>query len=709
VSEQDASRRIKRNILELLKKNGNKAFRAKEIAHELGYRDNADFRRFEEVLAELDAERVVARAKGGRYAYKPRTSKIEGVLRVNAKGFGFLEVEGREEDYFVRESNMKTALDGDRVLVGLAAPARGDRRREAEVLRVLERKRTQTVGTFQRQGHFAFVVPDDKRLTQDIYVPEDAFNGASNGDKVVVSIDRFDDRKASPEGRILQVIGSSDDASVRVLSLAMSLDVRSGFPDEVIAEAESIPEAIPPEEFDRRVDLRGKPVFTIDPVDAQDFDDAIHVLDLPNGNLEVGVHIADVSHYVRPNTALDAEALERGTSVYLVDRVIPMLPEKLSNKVCSLRPDEDKLAFSIIMEVTPHGEVREYEIAETVIRSHRRFTYEEAQDFVQGGYPEREYAQHVVRAARLSRTLTGKRMRSGSVDFDIPEIRVILDESGHPVDIVRKERIEANRLIEELMLMANRTVAEHIGMRRGTKPFVYRIHDAPDSERIAKLAEYVRAFGHDLKLSNGKVDSRDLNKLFEKVKNTPEEPVIEQAALRAMSKAVYSTENIGHFGLAFDHYSHFTSPIRRYPDLMVHRLLKQYARHETRADEQALESRCKHCSEREVIAVEAERESVKLKQVEYIREHVGDAFDGVVSGVTKFGIFVELSDLLVEGMVHVRDLDDDYYEYDERTYSLVGKDSGRAFKLGSRVRVQVAGANLESREVDFVFVDGTAG
>ncbi len=697
--------RIKHDILRVLKQNRNKAYRPKQLAKELGYSDNRDYQEYLDVLRELDEKRLIARSDGGRYTYKPRPTTIEGVLKVNPQGFGFVDVEGHDEDIYVRESNMGTALDGDRVLVALAMPKRGDRRREAEVLEVLERKRTRIVGTFQKMGHFAFVVPDDKRVTQDVYIPEEHFGSASDGDKVVASIDRFDDRKASPEGRILEVIGPGKDAKVRVLSLAMSMDIRSGFPDEVVQEAERIPEEIPEEELRRRVDLRDKPIFTIDPVDAQDFDDAVHVLELPNGHLEVGVHIADVSHYVRPDSALDKEALARGTSVYLVDRVIPMLPEKLSNKVCSLRPEEDKLGFSIIMEVSPNGSVKDFEIAETVIRSQYRFTYEQAQQFIEGGHPEHPFAEHVIRAARLARELTRKRMQSGSVDFDLPEIRVILDDAGKPIDIVRKDRQESNRLIEELMLLANRTVAGHIGKADRERPFVYRIHDKPDAERIAHLAEYVRAFGYTLKLSGGNVSPKDLNALLEHVKGTPEQPIIEQAALRAMAKAVYSTQNIGHYGLGFRHYTHFTSPIRRYPDLIVHRLLKAYASGGRTPAREHLQSIAEHCSEREQVAVEAERESIKLKQVEYIRDRLGEHFAGVVSGVTKFGVFVELSDLLVEGMVHVRDLDDDYYEYDERTYRLIGRETGKAYRLGDRVEVQVAGANLETRAVDFIFVD----
>ena len=705
MSKTPTRQTIRRDVLRLLKNHGRRAFRPKEIAKRLNYADNRVYRLFRDVLAEMDEQHLIGRIKGGRYIYKPRPTRIEGVLHVNPQGFGFVEVEGQAEDFFVRGYNMGTALDGDRVLVGLAAPARGDQRREAEVLNVVERGRSQAVGTFRKQGHFAFVKPDDQRLKHDIYVPRDACHGATDGAKVVVSIDRFDDPHAAPEGRILDVLGDGDDPRVRVLSLALSLDVRAGFSEEVAEEAEAIPEAIPQSEIDRRLDLREKRVFTIDPEDAKDFDDALHIEVPPNGNYEVGVHIADVSYYVRPDTALDQEGYDRGTSVYLVDRVIPMLPEKLSNTVCSLRPHEDKLTFSCLMEVTPRGSVKRYEIRETVIHSKQRFSYEEAQQIIESRHPDHPLADEVLAATRIARSLTKKRLRQGSVDFDLPEIRVVLDDDGQPIDIVKKERLDANRLIEEWMLLANRTVSAHISKQRAPRPFVYRVHDQPDAGKILQLAEYVRAFGYQLQLTGGNIASKDLNNLLAHVKGSPEAFVIEDAALRAMAKAVYATDDIGHYGLGFRTYTHFTSPIRRYPDLLVHRLLKRYAAGGSDADEETLKAQCLHCSQREKVAEKAERESIKLKQVEYISRHVGDEFEGVVSGVTKFGVFVEMNEVLVEGMVHVRDMDDDYYVYDERTFSLVGDYTGKTYRPGDRVTVLIAAADAVTRQVDLIFVD----
>jgi ribonuclease R len=704
VAKEKSTQEIRQEIIRLLRNNGKKSFRPKEIARRLNYRDNLLYRRFNEVIKEMEQQQLVVREKGGGYAYRPQPTRVEGILSVNPQGFGFVET-AEGEELFVRENNMGNALHGDRVRVGLAAPKRGARLRECEVLDVLERARQQTVGTINVHGHFAFVKPDDRRMNQDVYVPEDDLAGAKDGDKVLVSIDRFDDRHASPEGRVLEVIGRADDPRVRVLSLAMSMDIRSGFPVEAIREAEAIPDDLPEDEIRRRLDLRGERIFTIDPVDAKDFDDAIHVKELPNGNIEVGVHIADVAYYVRPGSAIEKEGYERATSVYLVDRVIPMLPEKLSNSVCSLRPNEDKFTYSCIMEITPRGKVVSYDIRETVIHSKQRFTYEEAQDLIDGRNAGHPFYEDVQRSAKLARTLTAKRMREGSVDFDLPELQIELDESGKPIRLFRKERKEANRLVEEFMLMANRTVSEHIGKSRSPRPFVYRVHDRPDAEKIQQLAEYVQGFGYRLELQGGNVESERLNAFLGQVKGTPEAAVIEEAALRAMSKAKYATENIGHYGLGFRHYSHFTSPIRRYPDLMAHRLLKHYASGGSGADAASLQVQCDHCSEREKNAVTAERESKKLKQVEFMTDHIGDTFDAVVSGVTKFGVFVELEENMIEGMVHVRELDDDYYEYDERTYSLVGRHSGRSFRLGDRARVTAVKADIDRREVDFVFAD----
>lgn len=709
---------IRRSILAFLREHPDDAYRSHEIASALDIDDNDLYLRLCDAVAELAMKKLV-KQKGRKYQHKDRANRRTGVLQCNPNGFGFVRALDSDEEFFIREHNMGEALHGDVVRVGVAAKAPDDKKRECEVVDVLERRRDRIVGTlYIRGGHYGFVEPDDRRILQDVYVAREDFGNAEDGQKVVVSVDRFDDRKASPEGRILSVLGEADDPNVRVLSLAMSMDVKAEFPEEVQAEAEEIPVEISEEDLKRRKDLRDYPIFTIDPADAKDFDDAVHVFEKDNGNLEVGVHIADVSHYVESGSAIDQEALERATSVYLVDRTIPMLPEKLSNKVCSLRPHEDKLAFSVIMEVNRHGEIADYEITESVIHSQQRMTYDDAQTYIDGGYPDHDIAEHVVRANRLAKTLTKKRMREGSIDFGSDEVKVILDDDGHPKNIVRKQRMPANRLIEELMLLANRTVAMHVGgaeahervggngqytHRDDPLPFIYRVHDNPDAEGIQKLAEYVKVFGYDLPLTNGNVTSEDLGDLIDEVKGSPEETVISRAALRAMSKAKYSVSNIGHFGLGFDYYSHFTSPIRRYPDLIIHRLLKHYARGGRPPEMDDLVQKCEHCSEQERNAEQAERESVKLKQVEYAASHVGDVFEGVVSGVTKFGVFVELNDLLVEGLVHVREMNDDYFVYDETTYTMRGENTGRSYRPGDSVTVKIVDANVDKRQIDLVF------
>ena len=707
----DARATLKRRTLDLLKKNASRTYRPNEISKTLGLTSRADYKLFRDVLDELDADGLVARAKGRRYQHKGRADgpQVEAIVRVAPQGMGFAELTSGPDagsEVFVPPNRLGTALDGDHVTLALAAPVKGGKPgklREAEVTGVVERSRSEIVGTFEKMGGFALVKPDDRRLTKDLYVDQPNWGGATDGDKVVARIDRYDDPRASPEGTVTQVIGSGDDPKVRVLALALAQGVRAGFPEEVEQQAQAAADAgITRKEIARRLDLRDKNVFTIDPVDAKDFDDAIHVEKMSDGLYEVGVHIADVSHYVQPGTALDQEAYARGTSTYLVDRTIPMLPEALSNGACSLRPHEDKLAYSVIMTLSSRGTVKSYDIRETVIHSKQRFAYEEAQQVLdEGGH---ELADELAMAGKLARTLTKKRMRAGSVDFDTPEVKVILNAEGEPVDIVKKERQEANRLIEEFMLLANQCAAEAAGKGKKARPFVYRIHAYPDKERVQQLGEYVRAFGYKLEHDGGTLERSDLNELLQHVKGTREQPVIQTAALRAMAKAVYSPENIGHYGLGFTYYTHFTSPIRRYPDLIVHRLLKRYAEGGKPAEKEKLFAQTRHLSDREKTATEAERESVKLKQTEYVARHIGDEFDGVVAGVTKFGVFVEMTALLTSGLVHVRDMGNDYWEYDERTYQMVGQRTRKIIRLGDPVRVRVVAAEPETRRIDLEFV-----
>ena len=692
------------SILSYLEKHPDRAYRAKEISRALGITNQGRYQALLEAFDRLRDTNQVAVQKGGRVQHRGKQNEAVGRLSVTTQGFGFVTMDDGTE-FFVRPRRMSTALHGDRVRVALAAEQRNkpsDQKREAEVIEVIERGRSKTVGTFSTTGRSGWVVPDDQRIAHDVFVLRDNWNGAKTGDKVVVTIDAFDDPKAAPEGTIVQVLGQADAPGVDVLALAMALGAPSDFPDEVEAEAQAIVPGITKKEVARRLDLRDELVFTIDPADAKDFDDAIHTKDLGSGMTEVGVHIADVSHYVREGGIIDREAYDRATSTYLVDRVIPMLPEALSNGVCSLRPHEDKLAYSCIMTVDGGGHVHSWEIRETVIHSKQRFAYEEAQAVIDGAdHPMKE---EVLRAAELARTLTQKRMSEGAIDFDVPEVRIRLDESGQPVDVYEKARQEANRLIEEFMLLANRSVAMEASSRE--VPFVYRIHDKPDRERIKALADYVKTFGHKLPHSEGDVQRSKLNDLLRSVKGSPEAPVIEQAAIRSMSKAVYSPDNIGHYGLGFEYYGHFTRFFRRYPDLIAHRILKRMQDQQDGKipTEETLAAQSEHCSAREREATEAERESIKLKQVEYAAAHLGDEFDGIVVGVTKFGVFVQMTKLLVEGLCHVREMDG-YWEYDERRYTLVSKSHGRRIRVGDACRVRIAAAEPSTRRVDLAFVE----
>ncbi len=692
---------IRSRILTYLSNNGTRVFRPKELARKIGALSNDEYRIARQVIDELTEDKKVAIHKGGRIGHRKKSGRIEGKLTVHPKGFGFVALDKGGDDLFISPGNMSTALDGDRVLVGLAAKRRKDARPEGEILDVIKRGRESAVGTFVRQGRHAFVKTDDKKLVHDIYVDGESFNGATNGDKVVVSIDDFVSPHGSPEGRVLSIIGRADDPAVQVLSIALDIGVREGFDEKVDRDAEASANR-EDDEQKFRLDLRDKRVFTIDPRDAKDFDDALHIERLDNGDYEVGIHIADVSHFVRPGSIVDKEARERGTSVYLVDRVIPMLPEVLSNDACSLVPHEDRLAFSCILTLSSDGDVKNTKVAPTLIHSRQRYAYEDAQEVIDRNDPKDEIEEDVLEAARLAEKLNKNRVSIGAIDFDMPDVKVILDESGMPSDIVLRERKLSNRLIEEFMLLANKSVALLMIEKHKETPFVFRIHDIPDQERITQLAEYVKAFGYDLKHQRGVVSPAELQDLLEAFQDRPEAAIIEDATLRAMSKAIYSPDNVGHFGLAEPAYTHFTSPIRRYPDLLAHRILKKVHGY-LPYQEENLEPICRHCSDRERVATNAERESIRLKQVQYLEQHVGDEFDGVVSGVTHFGVFVRLDDVFVEGMVHVRDMDGDYYEYDETTYTLRGSNKGRSYRPGDKVRVVVVSANVESREIDLYF------
>ena len=659
-----------------------------------------------DILDEMVEEDFLLLDEKGHYKLNNHGILLTGTFQRKSNGKNTFVPDEGGEPIFIAERRSAHAMHGDKVRVSLTAKRKG-RQVEGEVIEIIQRAKETFVGTLRVEKNYAFLLTEDRTLANDIFVPRDMLKGGKDGDKAVVKVTKWPEDAKNPIGKVVDILGQAGDNTTEMHAILAEYGLPYVYPKNVEAAADQISDVITPEDYAEREDFRSITTFTIDPKDAKDFDDALSIRPLKPGLWEVGVHIADVTHYVKEGSCIDKEAEKRATSVYLVDRTIPMLPERLCNLLCSLRPNEEKLAYSAIFEMNDKAEVKHSRIVKTVIKSDRRFTYEEAQSVIETG--EGEYKEEILKLNELVQILRKNRMASGAVDFDRVEVRFEIDEKGKPLSVYFKESKEANKLIEEFMLLANRTVAERIGKvgkDAKAKVFSYRIHDLPDPDKLENLNWFVNRFGYKIRTSGSKSEvSKSLNKLLGEVRGTKEQNLIEMISLKAMQKAKYSTHNIGHYGLAFDYYTHFTSPIRRFPDMMVHRLLARYLAGGRSAQEAKYEDLCDHSSNMEQIAANAERASIKYKQVEFMGERMGQEFDGTISGVTEWGLYVEVNENKCEGMIPMRELDDDYYDFDEKAYCLTGRRYHKKYCLGDPVRIKVVRANLERKQLDFALVE----